>query len=67
MRNVASMLRLKSKLSAKRQCINAINRRIKMLKIVEFSKISIKMKDCKTFCKTETASSLEEIIQTLKI
>ena len=67
MRNVASMLPLKSNLSAKRQCFNAIDRRIKMLKIVEFSKISIKMKDCKTFCKTETASSLEEIIQTLKI
>ena len=66
MRNVASMLRLKSKLSAKRQCINAINRRIKMLKIVEFSKVSIKMKDYKTFCKTQIASSLKEIIQTLK-
>ena len=66
MRNVASMLPLKSKLSATRQCFKAIDRRIKMLKIVEFSKISIKMKDCKTFCKTQTASSLKEIIQTLK-
>ena len=42
MRNVAAILPLKSKLSGKFQRFNAINRCIEMLKIVEFSKISIK-------------------------
>ena len=35
----------------------------KCWKIVEFSKISVKMKNCKTFYKTQTASRLQEIIQ----
>ena len=42
MRNVAAIVPLKSKLSGKFQRFNAINRCIEMLKIVEFSKISIK-------------------------
>ena len=40
---------LKSKLSGKFQCFNAINGSIKMLKKIPFPKISIKMKNCKTF------------------
>ena len=35
----------------------------KCLKIVEFSKISSKMKYCKTFYEAQTASHLKEIIQ----
>ena len=42
MGNVAAIVPLKSKLSGKFQRFNAINRCIEMLKIVEFSKISIK-------------------------
>ena len=34
-----------------------------MLKIVEFSKISIKMKNYKTFCKAQTANPLKKFIQ----
>ena len=34
-----------------------------MLKIVEFSKISIKVKTCKTFCKAQTANRLKKFIQ----
>ena len=34
-----------------------------MLKIVEFSKISIKMKNYKTFCKAQTAKRLKKFIQ----
>ena len=63
MRNVALILPLKSKLSGKFQRFNAINRSIKMLKIVEFSKISIEMKSCKTFCKAQTANRLKKYIQ----
>ena len=62
MRNVAPISPLKSKLSGKFQRFNAIYRSIEMLKIVEFSKISIKMKNYKTFCKVQTASHLKEII-----
>ena len=35
----------------------------KWWKIVEFSKISIKTKSCKTFCKAQTASRLKKTIQ----
>ena len=63
MRNVAPLLPLKSKLSGKFQRFNANNRSIEMPKIVEFSKISIKMKNCKTFCKVQTVSRLKETIQ----
>ena len=34
-----------------------------MLKIVEFSKISVKIKTCKTFCKAQTANRLKKFIQ----
>ena len=34
-----------------------------MLKIVEFSKIPIKMKNCKAFCKVQTANRLKKFIQ----
>ena len=63
MRNVAPILPLKFKLSGKFQRFNAINRSIEMLKIVEFSKILIKMKNCKTFCKAQTANHLRKFIQ----
>ena len=39
----------------------------KSQKIVEFSKISIKIKNCKTFCQAQTASRLKEIIQSCKL
>ena len=63
MRNVVPILPLKSKLSGKFQRFNAINRSIKMLKIVEFSKISFKIKNCKTFCKAQTVNRLKKFIQ----
>ena len=63
MRNEAPILPLKFKLSGKFQLFNAINRSIEMLKIVEFSNISIKMKKCKTFCKTQTANRFKNFIQ----
>ena len=63
MRNVFAILPLKSKLSGKIQRLNAINRSIDMLKIVEFSKISIKTKNCKTCRKVQTANRLKKFIQ----
>ena len=63
MRNVAPILPLKSKLSGKFQRFNAIYRSIEMLKIVEFSKISIKMKNYKIFCKSQTAKRLKKFVQ----
>ena len=63
MRNIAAILPLKSKLSRKFQRFNAINRCIEMLKLVEFSKISIKIKNYKTFCKAQIANDLKKFIQ----
>ena len=63
MRMLFTILPLKSKLSGKFKRFNAINRNIKMLKIVEFSKISIKTKNFKIFYKAQTANHLKEIIQ----
>ena len=63
MRNIAAILPLKSKLPGKFERFNAINRCIEMLKIDEFSKISIKIKNCKTFCKAQTANRLKKFIQ----
>ena len=63
MRNLAAIFPLKSTLSRKFQRFNAIDGRSKCWKIVEFPKISIKMKNCKTFYEAQTASCLEEIIQ----
>ena len=45
------------------QRFNVINRCIEILKLVEFSKISIKIKNCKTFFKAQTANCLKKFIQ----
>ena len=63
MRNAAAILPLKSELSGKFQRFSAINRRIEMLKLVKFSKISMKIKNYKTFCKAQTPNGLKEFIQ----
>ena len=63
MGNVAAILPLKYKLSGKCKRFIAINRSTEMLKIVEFSKISIKTKKCKTFSKAQTANCLKKFIQ----
>ena len=64
MRNLARMLHLKSKLSEKFQCFNAIMEVSKYWKKVEFTKISIKMKNCKTFYETQKTRGINEITQT---
>ena len=61
LRNLASILSLKSKLSGKFQRFNAIDGSSKCWKIVEFPKLSIKMKNCEIFYKAETASCLKNI------
>ena len=64
MRNLARILPWKSKLSGKFQRFSAIDGELlKCWKRVEFPKISIKMKNCKTFCEAQTASRLMEIVQ----
>ena len=63
MRNLATILPLKSKLCGKFQRFIAIDRSIKILKNVEFQKNSIKMRNCKTFYEVQTAICLKEIIQ----
>ena len=63
MRNLATVLPLKSKLSGKLQRFIIMVEVSKNWKIVKFRKISIKMKNCKTFYETQTASCLKEIIQ----
>ena len=63
MRNLATILPLKSKLSGKFQYFNAIDINVEMLKNSWFPKISIKMKNCKTFYEAQTASPFEEIIK----
>ena len=67
MRNIAPTLPLKSKLSGKVQRFNAMNRSIEMLKIIQFSKSSIKMKNFKTFCKVQTVNRLKKFIQSSAI
>ena len=62
MRHLATILPLMSKLPGKFQRFNAIDKSIEML-----TKISIKMKNCKLFCKTQIASHLKEIIQPFPI
>ena len=62
---------LKSNLPGKFQRFNAIVwsikkkkvEKVKMRKNVKFPKISIKVKNCKTFYEAQTASCLKEIIQ----
>ena len=63
MRNLATVLPLKSKLSGKLQRFIIMVEVSKNWKIVKFRKISIKMKNCKTFYETQTQSHLTEIIQ----
>ena len=57
---LATILPLKSKLCRKFPRFNAIDGSIKMLKI------SINMKNFKTFCKTQTASHFKEVTQQIK-
>ena len=62
MRNVATILPLKSKLSRKFQRFSGTDGSIEMLKkIVEFPNISIKMKYFKTFCEAQIASRFIEL------
>ena len=63
MTNLARILPLKCKSSGKFRCFNAIDGSIKMLNLVEFTKISIKMKNCKIFYEAQKTSRLNEIIQ----
>ena len=63
MGNLVRILPLKSKLSGKFQPFNAVDRSIKMQKIAEFLKMSIKTKNCKIFYKAQTTSRLKQIIQ----
>ena len=46
----------KSKLYGKFQRFNAIDGSIEQLKMVEYPKMSIKMKNCKTFYEAQTAN-----------
>ena len=46
----------KSKLYQKLKRFDAVDGSIKMLKMVEFLNVSIKMKNCKTFYEAQTAS-----------
>ena len=62
MRNLAIILPLKSKLSGKFLRFNTIDVS-KYWKVVEFRRASIKMKNCKIFYETQTASHLKEVIQ----
>ena len=62
MRNLAIILPLKSKLSGKFLRFSTIDVQ-KYWKVVEFRKISVKMKNCKIFYETQTLSHLKEIIQ----
>ena len=63
MRNLATILPLKFKLSGKFQRFNAIDGSIDILKNSRISKKSIKMKNCKTFYEAQTASRLKKTIQ----
>ena len=63
MRNLATILPLKSKLSGKFQHFNTKYEVSKCWKIVEFLKFSFKIKKCKTFYEAQTAGRLKEIIQ----
>ena len=63
MRNLPIILPLKSKLSGNFSVSILLMKVSECWKIVEFRKISIKMKNCKTFYETQTASRLKEIIK----
>ena len=62
MRNLATILPLKSKLCGKFQLFNALDGRIEMLKNSWNSKNPFKMKNCTTFYEAQIASRLKEII-----
>ena len=62
-RNLATVLPLKSKLSGTFQHFNAIDGVSKCWQIVKFPKISIKMKNCKTFYETQTAATLRKLFR----
>ena len=59
-RNLATFLPLKLKLSRKFQSFSPIDGRIEILKIVEFPKVSIKMKNFKTFYKANILSDINQ-------
>ena len=61
-RNSAIVLPLKFNLSGKFQCFNAIDGSITMLKNSWISKISIEMKNFKTFCEFQTSLCRKGII-----
>ena len=63
MRNLVTILPLKSKLSGKFQRFNVTDGSIEMLKKAEFPKASIRRKNCKTFYEAQTASCSKEIFQ----
>ena len=60
MRNLATILPLKSKVSGNFSVLMLYMKVSKCLNIDEFPKISIKMKNCKTFYETQTVSRLKE-------
>ena len=63
MSNLATILPLQFNFPGKFQRFNAIDGSVKMLKQNQFSKLSIIIKNCKTFHETQTVSRLQEIIQ----
>ena len=65
MRTLNTVLPLKSKLCGAIVVLVLEIELSKCWKIVEFPKISIKMKNCKTFYEAQTTSRLKEIIQPL--
>ena len=64
MRNLATFLPLKSELSEKLQHFITIDGSIKMLKIIEFPKLSIKIENFKTFYNVQTATQ-NDIVKTI--
>ena len=60
MRNLATILPLKSKLPGKLQHFNAIAGSAEMLKVVEFPKVPIKMKKCKHFTRQKQPVALRK-------
>ena len=62
MRNLAAVLSLRPNFFEKFRRFNAIDRSIKMLKIIEFSKVSIKMKNCKHFAWPKQQVTLKKFV-----
>ena len=63
MKNLATILNLKSKLSEKFQRWNEIQKKLKCQKTVEFPKISIKMENFKKFSRPRQRASFKQYIQ----